>query len=209
MLPSGIARSSQRVPATPRKPAANTNRTEAIALKPARRPSRRAGSTVCSCRYWRDMSMNSPTRSGNSWTGGMSGILFPGRQAYLPGAAGVPALSSPHMLEGTIRRNLWPLVLGQSVSLLGDYLGFFLALPVFVRDASGGSATQLGLLGTFETVAVLGFGLIAGLVIDRSRVRRTMVIADLARAAAFALLALAVALDVGGVWMAFAVAFLV
>jgi MFS family permease len=56
---------------------------------------------------------------------------------------------------------------------------------------------------------VLGFGLIAGLVIDRSRVRRTMVISDLARAAAFALLALAVALDVGEVWMAFAVAFLV
>lgn len=113
------------------------------------------------------------------------------------------------MLDGTARRNLWPLVLGQSVSLLGDYLGFFLALPVFVRDASGGSATQLGLLGTFETVAVLGFGLIAGLVIDRSRVRRTMVISDLARAAAFALLAVAVALDSGAVWMAFAVAFLV
>ncbi|HAX81075.1 MAG TPA: hypothetical protein DCY40_00710 [Actinobacteria bacterium] len=113
------------------------------------------------------------------------------------------------MLAGTARRNLWPLVLGQSVSLLGDYLGFFLALPVFVRDASGSSATQLGLLGTFETVAVLGFGLIAGLVIDRGRVRRTMVIADLARAAAFALLAVAVALDLGAVWMAFAVAFLV
>ncbi len=113
------------------------------------------------------------------------------------------------MPEATARRNLWPLVLGQSVSLLGDYLGFFLALPVFVRDFGGGSATQLGLLGTFETVAVLGFGLIAGLVIDRTAVRRTMVVADLARAAAFGLLALAVAMDVAEVWMAFAVAFMV
>ncbi len=113
------------------------------------------------------------------------------------------------MPQGTARRNLWPLVLGQSVSLLGDYLGFFLALPVFVRDHSGGSATALGLLGTFETLAVLGFGLVAGLVVDRTLVRRTMVIADLARAAAFTLLAVAVALDAGEVWMAFAVAFLV
>ena len=113
------------------------------------------------------------------------------------------------MPEPDARRNLWPLVVGQSVSLLGDYLGFFLALPIFVRDVGGGSATQLGLLGTFETVAVLGFGLIAGVVIDRTAVRRTMVIADVARAVAFGLLAAAVYLDAAGVWMAFAVAFLV
>ena len=113
------------------------------------------------------------------------------------------------MQQAIARRNLWPLVLGQSVSLLGDYLGFFLALPVFVRDASDGSATALGLLGTFETIAVLGFGLIAGLVIDRTLVRRAMVLADLARAAAFGLLAVAVALDAAEVWMAFGVAFLV
>jgi MFS family permease len=113
------------------------------------------------------------------------------------------------MQQAIARRNLWPLVLGQSVSLLGDYLGFFLALPVFVRDASDGSATALGLLGTFETIAVLGFGLVAGLVIDRTAVRRAMVLADLARAAAFGLLAVAVALDAAEVWMAFAVAFLV
>ena len=106
------------------------------------------------------------------------------------------------------RRNLWPLVLGQSISLLGDYLAFFFALPVFVRDATG-SAAQLGVLAAFETVAVILFGFLAGVLLDRSRIRRAIIGADLVRALGFALMAVAVALDVGTVWMAFAVAFLV
>lgn len=106
------------------------------------------------------------------------------------------------------RRNIWPLVIGQSVSQLGDYLALFFALPIFVRDATG-SAAQLGLLSMFETVAVLLFGFIAGVVVDRIRVRRALVVADLVRAAAFGLIALAVLTEAGTVWMAFAVAFLV
>jgi len=106
------------------------------------------------------------------------------------------------------RRNLWPLIGGQSLSLLGDYLAFFFALPVFVRDVTG-SAAQLGLLGLFETLAVLLFGLIAGVLIDRARMRLALVASELVRAAALGLMALAVAVDAGYVWMAFAVAFLV
>ena len=106
------------------------------------------------------------------------------------------------------RRNLWPLVLGQSISLLGDYLAFYLVLPVFVRDATG-SAAQLGILATVETVAVLLFGFLAGVLLDRVRIRRAIIAADLVRAAGFALLAAAVVLDVATVWMAFGVAFLV
>jgi MFS family permease len=106
------------------------------------------------------------------------------------------------------RRNIWPLVISQSVSQLGDYLALFFALPVFVRDATG-SAAQLGLLAMFETVAVLLFGFIAGVLVDRIRVRRALVTADLIRAAAFGLLAIAVVADAGTVWMAFGVAFLV
>ncbi len=119
-------------------------------------------------------------------------------------------LSSPHMRERPRdpRRNLWPLVIGQSVSLLGDYLAFFFALPVFVRDTTG-SATQLGALAVFETVAVLMFGFLAGVLLDRVHIRRAIITADLVRATGFGLLALAVALDVGTTWMAFAVAFLV
>jgi MFS family permease len=106
------------------------------------------------------------------------------------------------------RRNLWPLVGGQSISLFGDYLAFFFALPIFVRDTTG-SATQLGLLGLFETVAVLGFGFLAGVLLDRVPIRRALVLADLARMIALGLLALAVAMDVGQTWMAFLVAFVV
>ena len=106
------------------------------------------------------------------------------------------------------RRNLWPLVAGQSVSQLGDYLAFYFALPVFVRDATG-SAAQLGVLAAFETVAVILFGFLAGVLLDRVRMRRAIISADLVRAAGFGLLATAVALDVATVWMAFGVAFLV
>ena len=121
-----------------------------------------------------------------------------------------PAVSSPLMTAPPIdpRRNLWPLVGGQSLSLLGDYLAFFFALPVFVRDITG-SAAQLGLLAVSETLAVLLFGFVAGVLIDRVRIRRALVAAELVRATALGLLALAVVADAGRAWMAFAVAFLV
>jgi len=106
------------------------------------------------------------------------------------------------------QRNLRLIVAGQGVSYLGDYLAFFLALPVFVRDRTG-SAGSLGLLAAVETAAVLLLGLWAGVLLDRVRLRRAVVIADLARAAAFGLLALAVAFEVEATWMAFAVAFVV
>lgn len=98
--------------------------------------------------------------------------------------------------------------MGQGVSYLGDYLAFFLALPVFVRDRTG-SAGSLGLLAASETAAVFLFGLLAGVLLDRVRIRRAVVFADLARAAAFGLLALAVVGDVEATWMAFAVAFVI
>ncbi len=107
-----------------------------------------------------------------------------------------------------VRRNLRLIVVGQGVSYLGDYLAFFLALPVFVRDRTG-SAGSLGLLAAAETVAVLAFGLLAGVLLDRIRLRMAIVLADLSRGLAFGLLAMAVALDVEATWMAFAVAFVV
>jgi len=106
------------------------------------------------------------------------------------------------------QRNLRLIVAGQGVSFFGDYLAFFLALPVFVRDRTG-TASSLGLLAAAETAAVLLFGFVAGVLLDRVRIRRAVVLADLSRALAFALLAVAVSLDVDAVWMAFGVAFVV
>lgn len=111
-------------------------------------------------------------------------------------------------LSAVARRNIWPLVISQSVSQFGGYVALIFALSIFVRDATG-SAAQLGLLDAFETVAVLMFGFIAGVLLDRIRVRRALVTADLIRGLAFALLAVAVVVDAGTVWMAFGVAFLV
>jgi predicted MFS family arabinose efflux permease len=121
---------------------------------------------------------------------------------------GTGILSAMPDPSSVARRNSWPLVITQSVSQLGDYLALFFALPVFVRDATG-SAAQLGLLSMFETAAVLLFGFFAGVLVDRIRVRRALITADLVRAAGFALLAFAVASGAGTVWMAFGVAFLV
>jgi len=106
------------------------------------------------------------------------------------------------------QRNLRLIVVGQGVSFFGDYLAFFLALPVFVRDRTG-SAGSLGLLAAAETAAVLLFGFVAGVFLDRVRIRRAIILADLARALAFGLLAVAVSMDVAATWMAFAVAFVV
>jgi MFS family permease len=111
-------------------------------------------------------------------------------------------------MTATPKRNLRLFVVGQGVSYLGDYLAFFLALPVFVRDRTG-SAGSLGLLAAAETAAVLLFGLLAGVLLDRVRLKRAVILADIARAAAFALLALAVTLGVEETWMAFAVAFVI
>jgi MFS family permease len=105
-------------------------------------------------------------------------------------------------------RNRRLIIIGQGVSYLGDYLAFFLALPVFVRDRTG-SAGSLGLLAASETAAVFIFGLLAGVLLDRVRMRRAVVLADLARAVAFGLLALAVVNGVEETWMAFAVAFVI
>lgn len=105
-------------------------------------------------------------------------------------------------------RNLKLIVAGQGISYLGDYLAFFFALPIFVRDRTA-DAESLGLLFAAETSAVLVFGFISGVFLDRVRLRRAVVFADLTRAAAFGLLAMAVVMDVAAVWMAFAVAFVV
>ena len=86
------------------------------------------------------------------------------------------------------RRNIGPLVGGQSVSLLGDYIAFF-TLPYFMLSLTG-DALDLGLTAFAETLPMVLFGLAAGVFLDRRRrLGRTLIAADLVRAAAFAFLA--------------------
>ncbi len=109
--------------------------------------------------------------------------------------------------DATARSNLRWVLAGQSASLLGDYVAL-LALPLFVVQLTG-SALDLGITTALETVPPLLFGFAVGVLLDRSPLRRLLVIADLGRAAAFLALALAAAADVARVWMVFAAAFLV
>lgn len=81
-----------------------------------------------------------------------------------------------------------PLVAGQTVSLLGDYIAFF-TLPYFMLSLTG-EALDLGLTAFAETLPMVLFGLAAGVFLDRRRrLGRTLIGADLVRAAAFAFLA--------------------
>lgn len=86
------------------------------------------------------------------------------------------------------RRNITPLVAGQTVSLFGDYIAFF-TLPYFMLSLTG-RALDLGLTAFAETLPMLLFGLAAGVFLDRRRrLGRTLIGADIVRALAFGFLA--------------------
>ena len=106
------------------------------------------------------------------------------------------------------RRNLFPIVGGQAVSLFGDYIAFF-TLPYFMLALTG-EAIDLGLTAAAETLPMLLFGLAAGVFLDRRRrLGRTLIAVDLVRAAAFLMLAIAAQNEWVTTTMVFAIAFLV
>ncbi len=115
-------------------------------------------------------------------------------------------LAPPGREAARARRNLFPLVAGQAISLFGDQVAIF-SLAWLVVELTG-RERDLGLTAAAETLPMLLFGIAAGVVIDRVAVRAWLIVADLARAAAFLLLAVAVAVDVQALWMVLAVAFL-
>ncbi|MDX1450401.1 MAG: MFS transporter, partial [Acidimicrobiia bacterium] len=79
---------------------------------------------------------------------------------------------------------LW---LGQAVSQLGDYLPY-IALPLFVKYLIDGTF-GLAAVYSLETLPAVVVGLFGGYLIDRMRLRRTMIFTDLVRAGAFGYLA--------------------
>lgn len=117
---------------------------------------------------------------------------------------GVPAEN----VERQAKRNLLPIVGGQSVSLFGDYVAFF-TLPYFMLYLTG-DALALGLTAAAETLPMLLFGLVAGVYLDRrKRLGRTLISADLIRAFAFGFLAYASQTDWIDAPIVYVVAFLV
>jgi len=108
---------------------------------------------------------------------------------------------------GLANANYRPLLVGQAISLFGDFVAF-VTLPLYVVRLTG-SELDLGLTTASETLPMLIFGLAAGVWLDRANLRRSLIFADFARGSAFALLAIAVAADVANVLTVFAVAFVV
>jgi len=85
-------------------------------------------------------------------------------------------------------RNLTPLVAGQAISLLGDYVAVF-TLPYFVLAITG-RPLDLGITAAAETLPMLLFGLVAGVFLDRRRrLVPVLVVADVLRAVIFGILA--------------------
>lgn len=117
-----------------------------------------------------------------------------------------PDLTTLRDLSGSRHRSR-PIVWGQAVSLLGDYISY-VTMPLFIVHLTG-RALDLGLTSAAETIPTLLFGFTAGVFLDRFTIKPILIGADLMRAAAFFLLAIGAAADVATPWMVFLAAFLV
>ena len=105
------------------------------------------------------------------------------------------------------RPNMQPIILGQGVSLFGDYIAYF-TIPWLVVTLTG-RPQDLGLTAAAETLPLLLFGFVAGVVLDKANMRRVLIVADGFRALIFLSLAIAVAADWVEPWVVFLAAFLV
>lgn len=103
------------------------------------------------------------------------------------------------------RRNVRPLVAGQGVTFLGDYIAF-VTLPLFVLSLTG-KGIDLGLTAAAETIPLLLFGFMAGVMVDRAPIRVLLVGADMIRVVAFTVLGLSVLAGAASVPLVLAVAF--
>jgi len=90
------------------------------------------------------------------------------------------------MLAVLRQRNFALLWAGGLISMLGDWL-LFIALPFYIYNLTG-SALATGAMFIAETLPLLLFGSIGGVFADRWDRKRTMIVADLLRAALLLLL---------------------
>ena len=117
-----------------------------------------------------------------------------------------PDLSTLRDLSGS-RHRARPIVWGQAISLLGDYVAY-VTMPLFMVHLTG-KGLDLGLTAAAETIPTLLFGFTAGVFLDRFAIKPILIGADLLRAIAFLLLAVGAASDAALPWMVFLAAFVV
>ena len=105
-----------------------------------------------------------------------------------PAVATVPAPVRHRSLA--FHRNFRQLWIGDAFGQLGAQLAL-LALPVYAVTTLHATEWQMGALTAAETAAFLVIGLPAGAWVDRMRKRRTLIVADLVRAAVLGVVVLA------------------
>jgi MFS family permease len=99
----------------------------------------------------------------------------------------------PHELPLARNRDFKVLLTSQTVSALGDAVSFT-ALPLLVLALTG-SGFAMGVVGAFQTLPDLVFGMLAGALADRSDRKRMMFLADFGRAILTALIPISVAVE--------------
>lgn len=110
----------------------------------------------------------------------------------------------PDLLQDRAFRRYWS---GQTISLFGDQISS-IALPLVAVLALHASAAQMGFLAALVWLPSLLFGLHAGAWVDRrARRRRTMIGADLGRAALLASIPVSYGFGVLTLWQLYGVAF--
>src|SRR6478609_10181441 len=85
------------------------------------------------------------------------------------------------MLVALRQRNFALLWVGQLISVFGDWV-LLIALPFYIFDLTG-SALATGAMFIAQTVPKVLLGSVAGVFVDRWDRKRTMIAADLSRAA--------------------------
>ena len=99
---------------------------------------------------------------------------------------GVPGATVPRQRSLAFHRNFRELWIGDALGQFGAQITG-LALPVYAVTQLHATEWQMGALNAAETAAFLVIGLPAGAWVDRMRKRRTLIVADLVRAAVLTL----------------------
>jgi MFS transporter, ENTS family, enterobactin (siderophore) exporter len=96
------------------------------------------------------------------------------------------------------------LLVGQGISAIGDAVSFT-ALPLLVLALTG-SGLAMGIVGVLQSIPDLVFGMVAGVLADRSDRRRMMLLADLGRAILTALIPVSVLIGAPTIVVVFLIA---
>ena len=107
-----------------------------------------------------------------------------------PAAGATPPGPAARHRSLAFHRNFRQLWIGDALGQLGAQLAL-IALPVYAVETLHATELEMGVLTAAETIAFPAIGLLVGAWVDRMNKRRTLVVADLVRAAALAVVVVA------------------